>query len=187
MRAWLYGGASVLCLAGCGWSKPPLAKLTPAIPTAPSESVRWPAAALATPNSHGRSVADWGSTLRSNDQVERQQAARALASMGDVGIARLLTEMPALSMDAQLQCLEVIPRAELVSRSRQSLPLLFAMLRQDNPFLRQQAALRLPWFTVERARIANNLKELAEHDPNPEVRAAAQDALAALQPRNLGP
>ena len=174
--------AALVCLAGCG--DKPTAKQQPAAggSPAPQQAFSAPPVPITPPPIayQGQTPAQWGAHLLGRDPQRRQEAGKALQQLQEQGTPYLLQGLRSASDITRLISIEALPMTEMVRREKETFPLLVQMLGDRNPAIRQQAAGRLAWFG-KNARVAlDALRQVAENDPHPDVRAAARGSLTDI-------
>jgi hypothetical protein len=140
---------------------------------------------LAEPVYQGQPLSHWVEQFNQpEDSTTRANAAQALGQLGEEGFPPLLRAMQGNSDEARVLALQAVTKEMLVEHQAETMPLLRRMLADNNATLRKQAAERLSWYGVkdlpalkENVRL---LRELAQNDPQPEVREVANGALRSI-------
>lgn len=176
MRATCLG--LLLLTTGCGQSasttpRPPLghahSDTAPDVPTQPVP-VEY----------QGRGVEEWAADLRSTDPYEAQQAARALAELGEPGLRQLVAGMASESWETRLLSLKALNREHVIQHGQGALAAIVQLLRDSNPAIRQAAIVRVGWYRDLGTSALPQLRVIAQGDADAENRRLAAEVIVGM-------
>lgn len=176
----------VLCLllpaGGCARKAPPVASksnlngLTPAVSARPAQTDP------AFRRSEGRTAPEWGEQLlETRNHATRQQAALALADLGEQGYPHLAAGLRSNSDELRLASIQAMDKPTLLAHQNEMIPLFTRLLRDREPMLRRAAAARLCWFGTAAQGALRDLTEVATTDPMPDIREVARVSIDLIQ------
>lgn len=172
-------------LAGCSREAPPKPPIAPVASTFadPTGKGLGPGQrAPVEPNLYeGRTAQEWATELKGPDAAQSAEAVLALRELGEEGYQHLFQGMQSSIAEIRLLSLQAIYQPVLVAHRDEMLPLLFRLLQDADPRIRQSAAVRLSGFGTSAKAGAAILRKMSTSDPDRSVRLAALESAMIVE------
>ena len=97
------------------------------------------------------------------------------------GMPHLVKGIESPSADVRTACLQALDPEETVRHAKETMPALRRLLADPVAVIRQQAAGRLSWYGAAARDHLPALQQLAESDPDPDVRDAAVNSIKDIR------
>ncbi len=185
-RPWIFL-CLLLLLGGCGRKSPPVAVKTKSTGASAAASTAvapmTPEMEAAAKTLQNRSAPELGQQLLdTKNPALRQQAAVALADMGEKGYPHLFAAMKSNNDEQRLAAIQVIDKPTLMAHRNDMIPMLEKMLGDREPMIRRSAAARLCWFGSDAQRSLGLLTGMA-NDPNelPDIQQVAKVSIDLIR------
>lgn len=169
-------------LSGCGRTAPPPLADAAVPQVSPLSPIDADHSGSPTETYQGRTVTQWSGMLDSPDPAARDQACRALQQLGNDGFKPLLNGMQSNSWQHRLTCMQAVHKPVMIAHADETWPQLVRLLGDQQPLIRQHAAIRLAWFSGTRGPAAiQELQRVAARESDPEVKRTVVDTIKGIE------